>query len=143
MKIVISLLALLTSASAVASTAAFEKLVCLSVIGPTLHVQADDVSVKATVRNQNNSEEKSYTFDMASCEFESGFSVNLTCEKASHRIQLSRKQVSSPLGGVYNEMTLVIDDIYSNKRQIEMFSTRQVQSGKVARCVINDAFEIR
>ena len=143
MKLVISLFALLTSLPGLASTPAFEKLICLSVIGPTLHVEADDSTVKATVRSENNSQAKTYSFDTASCDFASGFSVDVTCENASHRLQISRQQVNSPQGSAYSELTIVIDDIFANKRQVEKFSTRRVQSGKVAQCFINDTFEIR
>ncbi len=145
MKLVISLFSfsLLISLTSKASTPAFEKLVCLSVIGPTLHVKANESTVEATVRNQNNSQANSYTFNRTACTLASGFSVDFSCEDASHRFQLTREQVTSPQGAAYSELTLVIDDIYENKRQIETFSTRRVQSGKVARCVINDAFEIQ
>ena len=142
MKIMTSLFALLITTPSIAATPSFDKLVCLSVIGPTLHVQANDTTVKATVRNQNNSQATSYSFDTASCDFASGFSVDLTCENASHRLQVSRQQVTSPQGAMYSELTLLIDDIYANKRQVETFSTRRVQNGKVARCIVNDVFEL-
>jgi hypothetical protein len=112
-------------------------------MGSNLNVTSTPSQVVVVLSNQDGTLVDNLSFHTNSCAFSGGFSIDLVCENADQKVQISRTQKLSREGSIYSDVSLVTASQASGVEHNETFSTRKVQSGKVASCTINEAFEVK
>ncbi|MCX6116881.1 MAG: hypothetical protein NT027_05025 [Proteobacteria bacterium] len=126
-------------------SANFDKVICQQVAGKTLQIVTLNDDVQISLISFSGKTLANLNFVTSDCHFSKNFEIAFRCENQLHSFSLIRNQSDGHGRRSYSDVEVKAFDLATSPTKTlidDIFSTRSVQSGKVARCTINGNFEI-